>query len=115
VELSTVPVFPPACQQLVVRSALDDLSVRHDDDAIGVAHGGEAVRDDQGGPVLHQALEGFLHQALRLGVEGGRRLVEDQDGRVLQDRARDREPLALSARESDTEIADTRLVPRGSA
>src|SRR5207244_6802029 len=36
---------------------------------------------------------------LRGGVEGGKRLVEDEDGRVGGERAGDRDPLALAAAE----------------
>src|SRR6185369_13554518 len=39
-------------------------------------------------------------------VERRRRFVEDQDRRVLEDRARDREPLPLPARELARVVAD---------
>ena len=60
-----------------------------------------------------QLVERLLHGALGLGVEGARRLVEDQDRRVSQDRARDRDPLLLAARESVAPLADHRLVALG--
>src|SRR3712207_8910526 len=41
----------------------------------------------------------LLDLALGLRVDAARRLVEDQDPRVVQDRPRDRDPLALAARE----------------
>src|SRR5581483_250728 len=43
-------------------------------------------------------------------VERRGRLVEDQDRRVFEDRARDREPLALTAGELEPELADDRVV-----
>ena len=45
---------------------------------------------------------------LGLGVEVGRRLVQDQDRRISQEGAGDRDPLALAAREFDAalELAD---------
>ena len=48
----------------------------------------------------------------RLGrrVDGGGRVVEDEDPRVDRERARDREPLALAARERDPALADHRVV-----
>ena len=42
----------------------------------------------------------------RLGVEPGRRLVEDQHGRVADHRPRDRDPLALAAREPAALLPD---------
>jgi len=39
----------------------------------------------------------LLNGALGLGVQGARRLVEDQDCGVAQDGPGDRDPLALSA------------------
>ena len=73
-------------------------------------HGREPVRDDDRRAVLHQPLERLLHQPLALGVERARRLVEQQDRRVAQDRARDRDALPLSARESRAALAEERVV-----
>ena len=47
-----------------------------------------------------------LHRALGFAVERRRRFVEDQDRRVLVDRARDRQPLALAARQLAAVVAD---------
>ncbi len=54
----------------------------------------------------HQPVEGGLDLALALGVEGRGGLVEEQDRRVLQDGARDRDALALAARERHAALAD---------
>ena len=68
------------------------------------------------GAALHQRLERRLHQPLGLGVERRGRLVEDQDRRVLVDRARDRHALALAAGELAAVVADRRCrCPCGSA
>ena len=56
--------------------------------------------------VPHQPAERVLDQALGFGVERARRLVEDQDRRVLEQRARDRDALALAAREQRAAFAD---------
>jgi hypothetical protein len=56
-----------------------------------------------------------LHQRLALGIERGGRLVEQQQRRVAQDRARDRDALALAARQRDAALADRRVVACGSA
>src|SRR5271156_2930861 len=86
-------------QQLLVGAALDDVSAVDDEDDIGVTDGREAVRNRDRGAPLHQRLERALNDALRLGVERRGSLVEDQDRRVFQDHAGDRQPLALTTGE----------------
>ena len=48
----------------------------------------------------------LLDRPLGLGVERRGRLVEDQDRRVLEEHARDRQALLLAARELDAALAD---------
>ena len=55
------------------------------------------MRDNDGGPVCHQAVEGGLHQAFAFRIERGRRLVEQEDRSVLQDRPGNGDTLALAA------------------
>src|SRR5690606_24157807 len=57
--------------------------------------------------------EAVLDERLALTVEAGRRLVEDEDLRIGEDRARDGDALALSAGELHPSLADDRLVPVG--
>ena len=52
----------------------------------------------------------LLDRAARPRCRARRRLVEHEDRRVLQDDARDRDALALAARELDATLADVRLV-----
>ena len=93
-----------------MRALLDDAPVLHHRDHVGVAHRGQTVGDDQGRAPLHQVLEGPLDDRLGLGVERRGGLVEDQDRRVLVEGARDRQALALSAREPHSRLADHRVV-----
>ena len=60
-----------------------------------------------------RCLERRLHVRLVLVVEVARRLVEDHDRRVLQQQARDREPLLLAAGQAVPALADDRGVPVG--
>ena len=57
------------------------------------------VGNHQRGAPAHQALQGFLHQALRFGVQCRSGLVQNQHWRVLVERACNRQPLALAARQ----------------
>src|SRR5512143_510605 len=80
---------------------LDDATVQHADDAIGRVTDGDVVGDD------HEGQAGLLvehpHQlddlAGLLAVEVAGRLVGPYDRRVVHERARDRDPLALAAGE----------------
>ena len=65
------------------------------------------VRPSQGR--VERALDGVLG----LGVEVGGGLVEDHDGRRLEQQAGDREPLALAAGEAVAAVADDGVEPVG--
>ena len=94
--------------QRVVRALLDDLAVGHHKDAVGVAHGGEPAGDDDRGPVLHQGLQPRLDLHLGEGIDAGGRLVQDEDGRVLEQDARQRYQLPLAHREVRAALAHVR-------
>ena len=49
----------------------------------------------------------------RLGVEGGGRFVQQQDRRIAEHGAGDRDPLALPAGQLDAELAHHRVVAVG--
>ena len=82
-------------QQLLVCARLDDAAFFEDDDLVGVDDGREPVRDDERRAAGHQFAQRPLDRDLALGVQRRGRLVQEQDGRVAQDRARDRDPLLL--------------------
>ena len=91
--------------QLVEGPALDDAAALEHQDAGGVADGGEPVRDHEGGAAFHHLGERGLHLGLGQRVERARRLVENEDRRILEQRARDREALALAAGEQPAAFA----------
>src|SRR5690349_1041231 len=98
------------CEELVVGAALDDRAVLYREDDIGVSDRREAVRDGDRGSALDQGLERLLDDALTFGVQRRGGLVEDEDRRVFEDHARDREPLALSTGEPVAALADDSVV-----
>ena len=69
------------------------------DDAVGAPHGREPVRDDEHRAPLGDLAHVLLDDALALVIERARRLVEDQDARIGDQRARDGDALALAARQ----------------
>jgi hypothetical protein len=73
------------------------------------------VGDDQRGAVARDVAQRGLDLLLGAGVERAGRLVEDQDARVLEDGARDRDALLLAARELQPALADRCRSPRAGA
>ena len=63
----------------------------------------------------HHLAQAGADPRLRRRVDRRGRVVEDQDPRVDQERARDRDPLALTARERDPALADRRCRTRAAA
>ena len=104
------PVGALARHQFVVRADLDDPAALQDDQAVGLAQGAQAVGDGDRRAALDQVVERLLDLPLGLGVDRRGRLVEDQDARVDQQRAGDRDPLPLAARERLAALADQRVV-----
>src|SRR5581483_8978835 len=103
-------VRPAALEQLVVGAALDDPAVVDDEHLVGVADGREAVGDHEAGAAAQQLLERALDLPLGPSVDAGGRLVEDQDARVGERGARDREELPLPLAQPTAALAEHRLV-----
>src|SRR5688572_18449049 len=87
-------------EQLVVLALTDDSPAVHDNDGVGGQDRAEAMSDDERCAFVHQALDGLLDQVLALGVDLAGGFVEDEDRRLLEDRAGDVQPLPLSAGEA---------------
>ena len=100
-------------QQRLVLALLDDPAAVQDDDPVGVGDRAEPVRDDERRPLAHQTLERLLHGLLRLAVERGCRFVQDEDARVLEQRAGDGHALALPATQLHPAFAHKRVVAIG--
>src|SRR3954468_15308159 len=80
-------------RELGGRPALDDAAVLQHDDLVGVFDRRQAMRDHERRAVAHEFQQRFLESPFRFVVERRRGLVEDQDGRVLEQGARDRDAL----------------------
>ncbi len=114
-EIVQALISAQAIDQLVMGADVGDPALLENDDAGGAAHGREPMGDHEHGSVLHQILERLLHQRLRFRIERRGRFIEDEDGRVLQQRARDRKPLPFSSGEAEAPLADHRVVTLGHA
>ena len=102
-----------ALQQLLVGAAVDDPAAVDDDDLVGERDRREAVGDDEGRPALHHLAQAALDRRLGARVDRGGGVVEDQDPRVGEQGAGDRDPLALAAGEGQAALADQGLVAVG--
>src|SRR5207249_1925083 len=87
----------------LVRSAeLLDAAAVHHRDSVGHRHRLLLVMgdvDEGDADVVLEALDEELHLLTQLQVEGSERLVEQEDSRTVDERARGRDPLLLTSRE----------------
>ena len=94
----------------LVRAARDDAAVVEHDDLVRERDRREPVGDDQRRAAPHRLAQAEPDPRLGRRVDRGGRVVEDQDARVDDECARDRDPLALPARERDPALADHGVV-----
>jgi hypothetical protein len=78
-------------------AALHDFALIENVYLVSILDGREAVGNGDGCATLHKALQGFLHQSLRLGIKGRGSLIENKDGRILQNGTGYGYSLALTA------------------
>ena len=81
----------------------DALFAQHKD-AVVILDGGQAVGDGQGGAAMGQLFKALAHQDLAFVVQCAGGLVQNEDGRVLQEHPRNGDALLLSAGELDTTL-----------
>ena len=89
-------------------AGFDDPAFVQHDDAVGPLYRRQAVGDDDGGATDHRGFERALHQALGFGVERAGGFVQQQQRRILEQGARDRDALALAARQAHPALAQER-------
>src|SRR2546430_3079467 len=92
---------------------LDDVAVAQHHDQVSLSDGGQAVRDDERGTPCRQALETLHDEGLGLRVERRGGLVEDQDGGVSEDGARDGEALLFALRQREPLLSHHGVVSLG--
>src|SRR5262249_7982109 len=104
-------VAPALAQQLVVTPRFDDRSVFDDEDAVSIDDGVQAMCDHDRRSPLAEVLDRALNLTLGLRIERSRRLVEQDDRRVLEQGARDGDALALAAGDLQAVLTDLRFIP----
>ncbi len=98
-----------------MRPLLDDPPVLEDDDQVGAPDRREPVGDDERRPSGEERAQRELDAPLGSDVDARGRLVEDEDARVGEERARERDELALAEREPRAALGDLGLVARSRA
>ena len=73
----------------------------------------QAVGDDDRGAPLHQPIQRLLHKLFRFTVQRAGGFVEQENARVFEDGARDRQPLPLTTAQFDTPFPDDGVIAIG--
>src|SRR5262245_7340405 len=97
-------------QQRAMRPLLGYTAAIEHDQLVHPPHRREAVRDNNRRASDHQIPKSVLYEGFALGVERAGSFIEDQHRRVLEDRAGDRDSLALSSGKFHASLADQSLV-----
>ena len=100
-------------EEVVGGAHLGQAPVLHDQDLVDTPDRGEPVGDHQRRAPAHQREQAGHDLRLALDVERARRLVHQQDRRVLQERAGQVDPLLLADTQVRAAVADDRLVLLG--
>lgn len=91
--------------QLCMGALLHQATALHHPNHISTLHCGQTMRNHQGGATDHGLVQSGLHHLLALRVERTGGLVQQQEWRVFQNGSRNRNALALTARQTHTPIA----------
>ena len=94
---------------------LDDRALVEHDEPVEIGDRRQAVGDGDHGLAGHQVEQLLLDRRLDLAVERRGRLVQDQDRRVLEQRARDGEALTLAVAQHITDALGMALNTRDRA
>src|SRR2546423_8320512 len=76
------------------------MSLLQNNNPVGEPDGCQPMRDDQGCTSRRCPLQSINDEALRCRIQTARRFIEDENGRVAQNRARNSDALFLSTGES---------------
>ena len=100
--LEVVEVAVLVLAELFVAAILHDLAVAEHEDQVAVPDRAESVSDHNRSAALHGSVQGMLHDLLTLLVQGTRRLVQNQDSWVLDQRTSYSDALLLATRQLTT-------------
>src|SRR6201997_4520888 len=99
-----------ALEQLVMPTAVVHSAALENQYRVGVYQYGETVRDDNDSAAFGNPQQIGIDYCLAFGVERARRLIEDQDPRITDQRAGDRQSLALTAGQVGGALLDSGFI-----
>src|ERR1700678_917981 len=79
-----------------MRTDLAELAFVHDDNTVGALDGGEPVRDNDGSATLHQLLQSGTNPQFGFRIDAGSGFVQNQEARVVRQRASEVDELFLA-------------------
>ncbi|KAH0442305.1 P-loop containing nucleoside triphosphate hydrolase protein, partial [Aureobasidium melanogenum] len=97
-------------QQFPMRALFDHAAMLHHENPVRVHHGGKPMRDHDRRAALCEACQFGLDRAFGARVERRRRLVENDNARVFQNGASNRDALTLTPRQAHATFADAGVV-----
>ena len=92
--------------QLRMRPALGDPPILQRQNAVRGNDARKPVGENQGRTAFHELIECFADDGLAVRIDRGQRLIQDEDRRVPEQCAGDRNSLPLSAGQPDAAFAD---------
>ena len=108
-----LPEALAAPEQLLVRALRHDAALLQLDDRVAAFHGRQPVGDDQDRDIAIESPDRIENQLLGQVVERARRLIQHEHARLLVQRARDTDALALAAGKPDAPFADDCVIAFG--
>ena len=97
-------------EQLGLCAPSDDPPVVEDDHLVRECDRGQSVGDDDRRPPAHHLAQARADPGLGRRVDRGRRVVEDEDARVDEQRPGDRDALSLTSGQCDAPLPDDGVV-----
>ena len=76
-------------------TALGDRAVLDDEDLVRLTNGTEAVGNDKRCSPLHERMKTLLNEGFTFSIQVGGGLIQYQDPRISENRARNGDPLTL--------------------
>ena len=88
-------------------------SIFQQQNLIGPLHRAQPVGDDKRRAPFHQPIQRLLNEMFRVRIHTGRGVIQDEDARIGDQRAGNRQALFLPARKRDATFADIGVVAFG--
>lgn len=94
-----------------MRALLDHVALAEHDDLVGITDGRQSVRDDDARlrASLDQLIKSLLHLMLRLGIEGTRCLIKQDDLWLPDESPGNGDTLLLATREAHASLTHERV------